>query len=185
MYIKLKSAGRLISYMKFPRFTPRLLQAVLGIVLAGFSVFPDVHARQPELLIINDYIDFIPRGHDPLDFDASGNLSGDYIKLLFVDSVAARGNDIFVADTTQRKIFRIDSIQRTISEFATLGPGIGTDLYVSDAFSLFVIDNQAGRVIEYFRDGRKIREFGNKNNARPKKKYAINVGQSHTPLQRC
>lgn len=114
----------------------------------------------PALIPIEDYRDFLSFGTDTLRSNETINQTG-FTKLLFVDAVAARGNDIFVADTSQRTIFHIDRAQRSLSKFAFLKGGISTDLYIASDLSVYVIDQSQRQVIQYSRDGRIIRIFEN------------------------
>ena len=115
----------------------------------------------PALIPIEDHRDFIRFAADPQRPDATNNRVTGFTKLLYVDAVAARGNDIFVADTSQRTIFHIDRARRTLSVFAALTGGVTTDIYVASDFSVYVIDRIHGQVIQYSRDGRIIRIFEN------------------------
>lgn len=114
----------------------------------------------PELIPIEDYRDFLSFGSDTLRPKETNKQTG-ITKLLYVAAVAARGNDIFVADTSQRTIFHIDRAQRSLSKFASLSGGIATDLYIASDFSVYVIDQLQRQVIQYSRDGRIIQIFEN------------------------
>jgi len=83
----------------------------------------------------------------------------EFNKLLFVSAVAARGNDIFVADTGQRTIFHIDRARKTLSVFAPLAAEQTPGLYLTTSLSLYVVDRRQKQVIEYTRDGRVVTIF--------------------------
>jgi DNA-binding beta-propeller fold protein YncE len=132
------------------------------IIFSGKHFITDTFAddRYPLLTPLEDYRDFIPFGTDLLRPDMANDSGTGFTKLLFIDAVAARGNDIFVADTNQRMIFLIDRGQRSLSKFAPLTGGGSTDLYYASDFSLYVINQSRAQVIKYSRDGRIIRTFG-------------------------
>jgi len=134
------------------------------IIFSGKHFIADVSAENgfPLLVPLEDYRDFISYGTDALRPDATRNKATGNTKLLYVDAVSARGNDIFIADTNQRMIFLVDRAQHSISEFVPLRGGGTTDLYFASDFSLYVINQSLGQVIQYSRDGRIIRTFGNR-----------------------
>ncbi len=135
------------------------------IILLTLHVPPHyVLASDLELIPVENYSDFITLGFDPLQNNTINNQATGFTKLLFADAIAARGNDIFIADTSQRKIFHIDRIQQTLTEFATLRSGGETNMYVASDLSLYVIDRLQRQVIQYSREGRVIRTFGNNSN---------------------
>lgn len=134
------------------------------IIFSGKQFVSDASADDELLTLVplEDYRDFIPFGTDLLRPDMANDSGTGFTKLLFIDAVAARGNDIFVADTNQRMIFLINRGQRSLSKFAPLTGGGSTDLYFASDFSLYVINQAQGQVIQYSRDGRIIRTFGDK-----------------------
>jgi hypothetical protein len=108
---------------------------------------------------MEDYDDFISFGTDHFHEDVTASNPADFNKLLFVSAVAARGNDIFVADTGQRMIFRIDRAQKTLSFFAPLATEQTPGLYLTTSLSLYVVDRVQKQVIEYTRDGSAVTTF--------------------------
>lgn len=115
----------------------------------------------PVLIPVDEYGDFISYGRDALRHDSGKKFNTGFTRLFAVDAVAARGNDIFVADIGQRSIFHIDRAQRSISKFASLDGGLSTDLFFAVDFSLYVIDQRQRQVIQYARDGRVVAKYEN------------------------
>jgi len=113
----------------------------------------------PTLTPIQDFQDFIPFGMDPFQFDKPSEISKGSTRILFAGAVAARGNDIFVADTVQKLIFRIDRAQRTITTFKALSSGQPTALYLASDLSLYVVDRVQNQVLRYTRDGHLVTTF--------------------------
>ncbi len=140
----------------------RYVLVICLIIFSGKHFIPDVSADDgfPLLTPLEDYRDFISFSIDPLRPNATKNQATGFTKLLFIDAVAARGNDIFIADTSQQMIFLIDRAQHSLSKFAPLTGGGTTDLYFASDFSLYVINQSRGQVIQYSRDGSVIRTFG-------------------------
>ena len=113
------------------------------------------------LIPIDNFRDFLSFSNDPLN---EGNLqtpASGYTQILSADAVAAYGNDIFVADPSQRTVFRIDRGRRTLSRFASLENGAETDLYVSSDLSLYEIDGFQRQVTQYGFDARQVRVYQN------------------------
>ncbi len=129
-----------------------------------FFATGNVLAETPELIALEEYSDFLSSGQDPLILDSESTPTSGFNRLLKADAITARGNDIFVADTSQRTIFHIDRSQRLLSKFASLQGGIASDIFVASDFSVYVIDQFLGQVIQYSRDGRKTGAFGNQSN---------------------
>lgn len=129
-----------------------------GGVLAQEPVVTDEPIR---LVLIEEYRDFIRSGIDPYRPDAGFGRSG-FKKILYAQAVAARGNDIFVADIAQRSLFLIDRMQRTLTEFAILPGGGPVNLYLATDYSLYVIDGLHRQITQYARDGRIIKVFSNR-----------------------
>ncbi|MEE8321049.1 MAG: hypothetical protein V3R68_04310, partial [Gammaproteobacteria bacterium] len=131
------------------------------IVLNICPVFAD--DAIPIFTIIEDYDDFIFPGTDPLHVDETNTEPNGSGKLLYISAVAARGNDIFIADTGQRKIFHINKAQHTLSTFAPLATGQTAGLYLTTGLSLYVVDRVQSQVIQYTRDGRLVTTFHDKS----------------------
>ena len=119
------------------RYWMYLATAVTCILALGLVIFNGTYfianatadTGVPVLIPVEDYRDFLTFGTDPFRSDTIKDQTTGFTKLLSIDAVAARGNDIFVADTSQRMIFLIDRAQRSLSKFAPLRGGESTDLY--------------------------------------------------------
>ena len=151
LYIKMVKAR----YESLLATTLKYVLVVCLLMFSGIHFVADATADDgiPVLTPVEDYRDFISIGTDPFRPDTMKDQTTGFTKLLSIDAVAARGNDIFVADTSQRMIFLIDRAQRSLSKFAPLKGGGNTDLYFASDFSLYVINQFDRQVIEYSRDG--------------------------------
>ena len=140
-------------------FINPLLSFIL-MFICGTSVIADTSPTSltPTLTPVAQYENFIFFGVDPLRFEATKDAFGS-TRLLFAAAVAARGNDLFVADTGQQTIFHIDRAQNTISKFVTLTSGQFTALYLAQDLTLYVADRNQHQVVQYARDGRLLKTF--------------------------
>ena len=77
-------------------------------------------------------------------------------------SVAAQSVDIFIADTTQKKIFKYDRSTQIITTFADV-PDMGNvvQLYVDRGLSVYLVDQFSAKTTQYDIDGRVLQVFEN------------------------
>lgn len=147
---------------KSPSVIQNILLACLLALFTGISPAQDIaDIRAPVLTLLEEHRDFMSHAPDLLRANAITDITTTYTRLFSIAAVAARGNDIFVVDTSQRAVFRIDRMQRSISKFASVQGGTASDLYVADDLSVYVVDQLQRQVIQYSRDGQVIANYAN------------------------
>ncbi len=74
-------------------------------------------------------------------------------------AAAARGNDLYIADSGAGKIFRFDLALSVMTEVPSAPAALGARLAVGSDFSLYVLDQSRRRVLKLGRDGRVLAIF--------------------------
>lgn len=139
---------------------PLMYVPCLVIFLASQFITDAIAAHGlPVLMPVEEYRDFISYASDPLRSNPETNETGGFAKLFSIDAIAARGNDLFVADSAQRSLFLIDRAQHSISKFVPLQGAGGTDLSIASDFSVYVIDRSQRQVLQYSRAGHLLGTF--------------------------
>ncbi len=126
------------------------------LLLLTFAVFfvPVCTASGAILTEVQVFKDFLQTATDPFSASGSSLEQPRFIKPLFISAVAARHNHIFFIDSGRSRIYFLDSLSKTISEFAVLKGGETRGLFIAQDLSLFVVDRFDRAVLHYSRDGR-------------------------------
>ncbi len=97
---------------------------------------------------------------DPLTIQSPPADLGRRVTLLSPVAVAARDNDVFIADAGQGAILRFDRSAPSVSLFAA-APGLqtGTDLFLDTFQSLYFVDTPSSQVIQFSRNGTVARRY--------------------------
>lgn len=90
---------------------------------------------------------------DANGFPLPGALQG-YVNFVFPSAIAARGQDVYVADSGKRKLYRIDTGLQVVSEVSGVDVLTWTRVQVAPDGSLFVLDATQTKVLRYTRGGR-------------------------------
>ena len=86
------------------------------------------------------------------------------VRLLAPAAVAARANDVYVADVATQTIYLFDGAFRTATPFARLAPNARqVSLYLDEAHSLYVVDTANRSIVQFDRGGNVVREIGNES----------------------
>lgn len=88
--------------------------------------------------------------------------TGNYIKLMYPSAIAANGPDIYVADSGQRMLVRIDAVSRSAARLRELPPSPGTRVKTGPDGSVYVLSPGRREVERIARDGRRIAVFSAK-----------------------
>jgi hypothetical protein len=73
---------------------------------------------------------------------------------LYPASVAARGLDLYIADTGRRSIFRLDTVSQTMAILPHVNPRPGTRLRVAGDATVYVLDPASASIRRFDRSGR-------------------------------
>ena len=85
---------------------------------------------------------------------------GGYVKLIFPSSVAAVHTDLFVADSGQGLLLRIDTMSRSIAKLAALPTLPDVRLKAAPDGTVYVLRPDRRDVVRLTRDGRELGSFG-------------------------
>jgi len=75
-------------------------------------------------------------------------------------AVAARGEDVYIADSGTRRVYRFVRALNAMVAFTGVTVGPGTRIAVGSDFSLYVLDPAARRVQQFARNGQMLAIFG-------------------------
>jgi sugar lactone lactonase YvrE len=78
---------------------------------------------------------------------------GAFVAFVHPSAVAARGPDVYVADSGANRVYRVDLALQALAEVPGLGAQPGTRLAVAGDQSLYVLEPGAGRILHLRRDG--------------------------------
>lgn len=78
---------------------------------------------------------------------------GAFVPFVHPTAVAARGPDIYVADSGANRVYRIDLALQAMAPLPGLGAQPGTRLVVAGDQSLYVLEPGTGRILRLRRDG--------------------------------
>lgn len=85
--------------------------------------------------------------------------TGGYIKLAYPSALAANGPDLYVADSGQRTLLRIDTVSQSVAHLRELPPFAGVRLKTGPDGSVYVLRPDRGEVERLARDGRRLAIF--------------------------
>lgn len=88
--------------------------------------------------------------------------SGPYLKLLHPSALAANGPDLYVVDSGQRLLLRIDTVTQSITPLQAISPLPGVRIKADIDGSVYVLHPDRGEVTRLTRDGRPIVTFSAK-----------------------
>lgn len=88
--------------------------------------------------------------------------TGPYLKLLHPSALAANGPDLYVADSGQRLLLRIDTVSQSITPLREISPVPGVRIKAGSDGSVYVLRPDRGDVTRLTRDGRPIATFSAK-----------------------
>ena len=88
-----------------------------------------------------------------------GELRG-FLAFSFPSALAARGPDIYVADSGARKVYRFDAVFQTLSIVPGIAAAPWTRLQVGMDQSLFALDAEGSAVLHYSRGGQLLETLG-------------------------
>ncbi len=135
-----------------------LLLLLLLLLLLAYSQTLKA-APRTLLTLVQEYNDFFLIANDPFRVPATQQAQSRYLKPGYISAVAARGNQIFFVDSGRSRLFYLDGMMKTISEFAVLRGGQTAGLFVAQDLSVYVIDGFDRSVLHYSRDGRLLTRF--------------------------
>lgn len=88
--------------------------------------------------------------------------TGAYLKLLHPSALTANGPDLYVADSGQRLLLRIDTVSQSITPLREISPLPGVRIKAGIDGSVYVLRPDRGEVTRLTRDGRPIVTFSAK-----------------------
>lgn len=88
--------------------------------------------------------------------------TGAYLKLLHPSALAANGPDLYVADSGQRLLLRIDTASQSVTPLREIPPLPGVRIKAGTDGSVYVLRPDRGEVARLTRDGRPIATFSAK-----------------------
>jgi len=142
-------AGLLASWLLLPMFMAHADEA------APTAALPRVELLRPQQLISGGRL---AARTDANGFPLPGALQG-YVNFVFPSAVAVRGQDVYVADSGKRKLYRIDTALQVVSEVQGVDVVTWTRLRVAPDHSLFVLDASQTKILRYTRGGRLLQTF--------------------------
>lgn len=84
----------------------------------------------------------------------SGALSTDFVLLQRPTAISVRGNDLYIVDAGQRRIFRYDRMLQTLSPFAENLPlEADMNIHAAPDLSVYITLPSSGKVLHFRRDG--------------------------------
>lgn len=87
---------------------------------------------------------------------------GPYIKLVHPSALTANGPDLYVADSAQRLLLRVDTVTQAVTPLGEISPLPGTRLKAGPDGSVYVLRPDRGEIVRLTRDGRRIASFAAK-----------------------
>ncbi|MEN8205575.1 MAG: NHL repeat-containing protein [Pseudomonadota bacterium] len=109
---------------------------------------------------------------------ASGTPDTGHIRLTSPVAVAARANDLFIADAGQRAILKFDRGTQTVRTFASVPDmNVRAGLYIDRGLSLYLVDPVAAKVIQFDIDGKLLQIFENTTELPQPIAMVVNEGQ--------
>lgn len=84
---------------------------------------------------------------------------GPFVRLVQPTQVAARGNDVIIADAGLARLLRVDRALGTFSTFQELPAAQVTGLYVDQGRNVYVADSASRTVMQFTLDGQLLRRF--------------------------
>ncbi|MCK9985747.1 MAG: hypothetical protein AzoDbin1_02219 [Azoarcus sp.] len=138
---------------------------IIGGVL--LSVVLGVHAQAPADAVSHGGANelLVPQGVIAGGFSAPASPVhgqtplGPYIKLVRPSAVAANGPDLYVADSAQRLLLRVDTVTQAVTPLGDISPLPGTRLKAGPDGSVYVLRPDRGEITRLTRDGRRIAGF--------------------------
>jgi sugar lactone lactonase YvrE len=96
-----------------------------------------------------------------------------YVPFIFPSSVAARGSELYVADSGARKIFRLDTAQQVMVAVAGMDAVPGTRLQAGPDQTLFVLDAGSSTVLNISRSGQLLESLSDPQAAANLGEFAV------------
>ncbi|NMG75740.1 hypothetical protein GPA25_13315 [Aromatoleum diolicum] len=144
----------------------RLLTALCAVVTLCAEAAPPLQNRDAaasgagNLLAPNGYI--VGGFSSPAAIEPGRPPTGPYIKLAYPSALAAHGPDLYVADSGQRTLLRIDTVSQSVTQLRELPPFAGVRLKTGPDGSVYVLRPDRGEVERLARDGRRLATFASK-----------------------
>ncbi len=79
--------------------------------------------------------------------------------LVYPTAVAARANDLYIADAGTRRIYRFDFDLQGLIELPRVGADTATRIQVAPDFSLYVLDTARSELVRFMRGGRELQKI--------------------------
>lgn len=84
---------------------------------------------------------------------------GEFVKLIFPSAIAATGLDLFVADSGQGALLRIDTVTHTVARLSALPPLAGVRIAAGPDGSVYVVRPDRAEVSRFTREGQPLGTF--------------------------
>lgn len=141
-----------------PRFRLAFVIAALALAgcMAGAGTAGDAAARWE---LLRPWIDLTGASVGASLGPGFGEGAG-YVVLRQPTAVSARGNDVYLVDAAQRRVFRYDRARQTLAPFTSLSAGAEMSVYAAPDMSVYVTDPARGQVLHFAWGGTPLASLG-------------------------
>jgi hypothetical protein len=138
-----------------------LLRSAIGIALTcAISLAQAIGPGRdsPQDLLVQQGV--IAGGQAALPSAAPGQVgSGPYIKLIYPSAIAANGPNLYVADSAQGVLLRIDTFSQSFARLLALPPAPGVRLKTGPDGSVYILRFDRAEVDRFSREGYRLASF--------------------------